>query len=107
VACFEDQYVELGKGGGCGEQAAHDASLVSSLLCILQFIALLAGLLPFGSIFIETYFVFTSFWNYKVGFGGTKVLKSCDVVLDIIVTLLSFVFLSSSTMCMASCLPFT
>ena len=26
---------------------------------------LLAGLLPFGSIFIETYFVFTSFWNYK------------------------------------------
>lgn len=24
------------------------------------------GLLPFGSIFIEMYFVFTSFWNYKV-----------------------------------------
>jgi transmembrane 9 superfamily protein 3 len=24
-----------------------------------------AGLLPFGSIFIETYFIFTSFWNYK------------------------------------------
>jgi hypothetical protein len=23
------------------------------------------GLLPFGSIFIEMYFVFTSFWNYK------------------------------------------
>ncbi|CAK9237988.1 unnamed protein product [Sphagnum troendelagicum] len=29
-------------------------------------IALLGGLLPFGSIFIEMYFVFTSFWNYKV-----------------------------------------
>jgi transmembrane 9 superfamily protein 3 len=29
------------------------------------FVCLLAGLLPFGSIFIETYFVFTSFWNYK------------------------------------------
>jgi transmembrane 9 superfamily member 3 len=28
-------------------------------------ICLAAGLLPFGSIFIETYFVFTSFWNYK------------------------------------------
>ena len=28
-------------------------------------IALTGGLLPFGSIFIETYFIFTSFWNYK------------------------------------------
>jgi transmembrane 9 superfamily protein 3 len=33
-------------------------------------VALLGGLLPFGSIFIEMYFVFTSFWNYKV-------LQSC------------------------------
>lgn len=29
-------------------------------------IAILGGLLPFGSIFIEMYFIFTSFWNYKV-----------------------------------------
>jgi len=29
-------------------------------------LALAAGVLPFGSIFIEMYFVFTSFWNYKV-----------------------------------------
>ncbi|EGD77562.1 endomembrane protein emp70 [Salpingoeca rosetta] len=29
-------------------------------------ISLLGGLLPFGSIFIEIYFVFTSFWAYKV-----------------------------------------
>jgi transmembrane 9 superfamily protein 3 len=29
-------------------------------------IAAAGGLLPFGSIFIEMYFVFTSFWNYKV-----------------------------------------
>ena len=29
------------------------------------FVCLVAGILPFGSIFIETYFVFTSFWNYK------------------------------------------
>jgi transmembrane 9 superfamily protein 3 len=28
-------------------------------------VCLVAGVLPFGSIFIETYFVFTSFWNYK------------------------------------------
>ena len=24
------------------------------------------GILPFGSIFIELYFIFTSFWNYKL-----------------------------------------
>lgn len=29
-------------------------------------IILMAGLLPFGSIFIEMYFVFTSFWAYKI-----------------------------------------
>lgn len=29
------------------------------------FVCLVSGVLPFGSIFIETYFVFTSFWNYK------------------------------------------
>jgi len=29
-------------------------------------ICLMGGLLPFGSIFIEMYFIFTSFWNYKV-----------------------------------------
>ncbi len=29
-------------------------------------ITLVGGLLPFGSIFIEMYFIFTSFWNYKV-----------------------------------------
>jgi len=34
-------------------------------------VCLAAGVLPFGSIFIETYFIFTSFWNYKVrGAGG-------------------------------------
>ncbi len=32
---------------------------------IIQVVCMLAGLLPFGSIFIETYFIFTSFWNYK------------------------------------------
>jgi len=28
-------------------------------------IAAVTGILPFGSIFIEMYFIFTSFWNYK------------------------------------------
>ena len=31
-------------------------------------IILAGGLLPFGSIFIEMYFVFTSFWAYKIYF---------------------------------------
>ncbi len=29
-------------------------------------VALLGGLLPFGAIFIEVFFLFTSFWNYKI-----------------------------------------
>lgn len=29
-------------------------------------IAILGGVLPFGSIFIEMYFIFTSFWAYKI-----------------------------------------
>jgi transmembrane 9 superfamily protein 3 len=29
-------------------------------------IAMLGGILPFGSIFIEMYFIFTSFWAYKI-----------------------------------------
>jgi len=29
------------------------------------FLAVAGGILPFGSIFIEMYFIFTSFWNYK------------------------------------------
>lgn len=32
------------------------------------FLAVFSGLLPFGSIFIELYFIFTSFWSYKVYF---------------------------------------
>ena len=29
-------------------------------------IVALGGILPFGSIFIEMYFIFTSFWAYKI-----------------------------------------
>ena len=29
------------------------------------FLVPLSGILPFGSIFIELYFIFTSYWNYK------------------------------------------
>jgi len=37
-------------------------------------VSLMGGLLPFGSIFIEMYFVFTSFWNYKVSYIGMTYL---------------------------------
>jgi transmembrane 9 superfamily member 3 len=43
-------------------------------------ISLMGGLLPFGSIFIEMYFVFTSFWNYKV---NEQMLFNIFVPLDI------------------------
>lgn len=32
------------------------------------FLAAGAGLLPFGAVFIETFFVLSSFWNYKFYF---------------------------------------
>lgn len=35
-------------------------------------VSVMGGLLPFGSIFIEMYFVFTSFWNYKVNKNGVR-----------------------------------
>lgn len=33
--------------------------------CLMQLICALTGVLPFGSIFMEMYFIFTSVWNYK------------------------------------------
>lgn len=42
-------------------------------------VALMGGLLPFGSIFIEMYFIFTSFWNYKVG-GAANPLAAANIV---------------------------
>jgi transmembrane 9 superfamily protein 3 len=44
-------------------------------------VAALGGLLPFGSIFIEMYFIFTSFWNYKVPICVSLVLI-CKCILS-------------------------
>ena len=41
----------------------------------------MGGLLPFGSIFIEMYFVFKSFWNYKVLFFLSALLFIAFVIL--------------------------
>uniref|UniRef100_A0A5K3FS53 Transmembrane 9 superfamily member n=1 Tax=Mesocestoides corti TaxID=53468 RepID=A0A5K3FS53_MESCO len=45
-------------------------------------ISLIGGILPFGSIFIEMYFIFTSFWAYKVYYVyGFTILVICILVM--------------------------
>jgi transmembrane 9 superfamily protein 3 len=57
--------------------------------------SMLSGLLPFGSIFIEMYFVFTSFWNYKYYYvyGFMMLVFIILVVVSICVTIVSTYFL--------------
>ncbi|KAM7470350.1 hypothetical protein LguiA_008533 [Lonicera macranthoides] len=45
-------------------------------------VSVMGGLLPFGSIFIEMYFVFTSFWNYKVKAKITNSWHSREGIFD-------------------------
>jgi len=56
------------------------------------------GLLPFGSIFIEMYFVFTSFWHYKYYYVyGFMLLVYCIlIIVSICVTIVSTYFLLNS-----------
>ncbi|KAG6475347.1 hypothetical protein ZIOFF_064565 [Zingiber officinale] len=58
-------------------------------------ISLMGGLLPFGSIFIEMYFVFTSFWNYKVYYvyGFMLLVFLILVIVAICVTIVGTYFL--------------
>lgn len=58
-------------------------------------IALMGGLLPFGSIFIEMYFVFTSFWNYKVYYvyGFMLLVFLILVIVTVCVTIVGTYFL--------------
>ena len=44
---------------------------------------MLSGLLPFGSIFIEMYFVFTSFWNYKYYYVYVSVANATPHAADL------------------------
>jgi transmembrane 9 superfamily protein 3 len=55
----------------------------------------LGGVLPFGSIFIEMYFVFTSFWNYKFYYVyGFMLLVYCILtVVTVCVTIVVTYFL--------------
>ena len=58
--------------------------------------------MPFGSIFIEMYFVFTSFWNYKVAmpevsYSRVQFLKLKSIIL--VSTVLIRIFYVSGILC--------
>ncbi|XP_057863696.1 transmembrane 9 superfamily member 1 [Cryptomeria japonica] len=58
-------------------------------------VSVMGGLLPFGSIFIEMYFVFTSFWNYKVYYvyGFMLLVFLILIIVTICVTIVGTYFL--------------
>lgn len=58
-------------------------------------VAMVGGLLPFGSIFIEMYFIFTSFWNYKVYYvyGFMLLVFLILVIVTVCVTIVGTYFL--------------
>ena len=61
-------------------------------------IALLGGILPFGSIFIEVYFIFTSFWAYKIYYvyGFMFLVFLILMVVTVCVTIVCTYFLLNS-----------
>jgi len=58
----------------------------------------LGGILPFGSIFIEMYFIFTSFWHYKYYYvyGFMLLVYLILVIVTVCVTIVSTYFLLNS-----------
>ncbi|CAI9765315.1 unnamed protein product [Fraxinus pennsylvanica] len=58
-------------------------------------VSMMGGLLPFGSIFIEMYFVFTSFWNYKVYYvyGFMLLVFLILIIVTVSVTIVATYFL--------------
>jgi len=59
---------------------------------------ILGGILPFGSVFIEMYFVFTAFWQYKYYyvFGFLFLVFVILIVVTVCVTIVSTYFLLNS-----------
>eukprot|EP00124_Ichthyophonus_hoferi_P000947 Ihof_evm8s41 gene=Ihof_evmTU8s41 len=58
-------------------------------------ISLMGGILPFGSIFIEMYFIFTSFWAYKIYYvyGFMALVLTILVVVTVCVDIVCIYFL--------------
>jgi len=56
---------------------------------------ILGGILPFGSIFIEMYFIFTSFWHYKYYYvyGFMLLVYIILIIVSVCVTIVSTYFL--------------
>jgi len=63
-----------------------------------NFIVLASGILPFGSIFIEMYFIFTSFWAYKIYYvyGFMLLVFLILAVVTVCVTIVATYFLLNS-----------
>lgn len=61
-------------------------------------VVLVGGVLPFGSIFIEMYFIFTSFWNYKFYYvyGFMLLVFVILVVVTVCVTIVTTYFVLNS-----------
>merc|ERR1719273_475743 len=59
------------------------------------FVSIVGGILPFGSIFIEMYFIFTSFWNYKFYYvyGFMLLVFLILTIVTVCVTIVSTYFL--------------
>merc|ERR1719242_2600904 len=59
------------------------------------FVSIVGGILPFGSIFIEMYFIFTSFWNYKFYYvyGFSLLVLAILIVVTVCVVIVSTYFL--------------
>lgn len=62
------------------------------------FIIPVSGILPFGSIFIEMYFVFTSFWSYKFYYvyGFMLLVYFILVMVTICTTIVALYFVLNS-----------
>ena len=62
------------------------------------FIIPISGILPFGSIFIEMYFVFTSFWSYKFYYvyGFMLLVYFILVMVTICTTIVAIYFVLNS-----------
>eukprot|EP00002_Diphylleia_rotans_P017514 TRINITY_DN3400_c0_g1_i2.p1 TRINITY_DN3400_c0_g1~~TRINITY_DN3400_c0_g1_i2.p1 ORF type:complete len:583 (+),score=84.59 TRINITY_DN3400_c0_g1_i2:58-1806(+) len=62
------------------------------------FVIAAGGLIPFGSIFIEMYFVFSSFWNYKFYYvyGFMLSVYFILIIVTVCVTIVSSYFLLNS-----------
>lgn len=63
-----------------------------------KFVIPLAGILPFGSIFIEMYFMFTSFWSYKFYYvyGFMLLVYIILVMVTVCTTIVAVYFVLSS-----------